>query len=203
MSKRTKELVTGVSAVVALAAGVTACGGSNKAEHKLSAEAAQNARGLQQVAGRMIELAAKSPTRYEGKPPYTITFTETTTAGGTISFTLQTATPKHNTGQAQMVEVQQTGSNEPNFDLSLDAKTDGTWNMYCNTNAFSSGGRKLAVLGEKSIQLNGKTFDKQAIDAEAMLTDEVTKLNNLLDTAAQHQAGNMPASPNVCDINLG
>jgi hypothetical protein len=212
LMKNSREMLSAVGVVTILGVGATACGGNTQAEHKPSVfhieTSSPYGTKLENAAQRIIELAAKSPTRSEGKPPYSIGFTLTTREGSQISYSAQTATPKHLAPETELIEVQQfstniTGSqNVANFDLSLYANNNGTWNMYCDTNPYSASGRKLDELGGKSIQLNGKTVDTTPADANAMLSDEVYNLNTLVGKAAS-MGNNAGASPNICNINIG
>jgi hypothetical protein len=211
MHKRSKEILASASSVLALAVGITACS-SKSAEQRselYSKTASSYTPRLQKAAQRIVQLANLSTTRYTDKPPHTVGFTLTTREGGLLRYAVQTPTSAPDTksqlpniSEIELVEIQQTGPHEANFDLSFYARYDGKWNMYCDTNPFADNGRKIAELGQRTVWLNGKTVDKRPQDANAMLSDEVVNLENLVGTGAAF-INDAPASPNICNINIG
>lgn len=209
MNRRSKELLAGVSAAAALAIGTTACGGGNHAEHEQTTHKqpeifhidTSNPRGAQieRTAARIIRLANQSPTRYDTKPPYSVGFTVDTQSGGKISYMVQTATPKHKASQAELVEVQQKGSNEAEFDLSLYAMNNGTWTMYCHTDPFSANGSVIWEKGQRAIRHSDNIAAPQVANANVLLDDKINNLNALVDIATGE--GSVAASSNICNPN--
>lgn len=147
-------------------------------------------------------MADESPTRQLSKPNYDIGFSIGTLQGGKIDYSVQTVTPKHKASEAELIEVQQTGSNEANFDLSFYANKNSTWNVYCDTNPYSNNGRKFSEIKEKDLYLNGKVIDKNPSDAKVVLSDSIYNLDTIVNSA-NVTTTNVPASPNICNINLG
>lgn len=202
--RHTRELLAGLTLTASMAVGITACGG-RQAESKPAAStvpANRNGEDLQKAAGRLIQLAEQSPTRYEDKPPYTIGFTVSTDEGGSLSYEVQTATQQRNASQTEMIGIEQTGPNEANFNLTFYADRNGLWDMICSSNPFSAHSRNIEEVQQQSIQLNGKTVDNRAIDANAILSDEINSLNGFIGTAAAMET-NARASTDTCNVNLG
>lgn len=205
MRLRSKE-VAALSATVALGLGLTACGNGQRQSERSPQfqidKAKPYGKRLQMIAGRLITLANASPARYDGKPPYTVGFTVPTKKGGTLDYSVQTASLPHRAHEAEVVRVQQSGRKVPKFDLAFYGYDDGTWEVDCHADPFSSHGRILSSHENRRIQLNGKTIDTEPADANALLSDELYNLQALVDRSATGQNLITP-SRSLCDVNLG
>ena len=200
--RSSREVLTGIGLATSLALGANAC--SSPSHHAEKAPVvSQYTQRLQQLASNIINLTSRSPNRFTSKPPYSVGFDIPTTNGGKLGVEVQTPTAKPDAAKVEMIDVQQTISGQPSFDLSFYIRNDGSWNAYCQDNVSTSTGG-ISEIGQKTVQAGNKVEYKNVADANAVLSDDITNATNTIEAMASHVDGSaIGPLADICRINLG
>ncbi len=200
---QSRELITGVSLVLAVGLGTTACSAEPQPTETGKPSPASYSAQLQQLAGNIIKLSNKAVNKSEGKPPHSLGFELPINDGGTMSFDVQSATSPINAGNIETIDIGQTLASGKSSMLSFYIRDDGTWSANCldtitpETISVSEAGESDYTLGHKMTV----TSPGLAGDILSSLIDNADRVV----TVAEHITAGSAIEPvnNTCSVIIG
>lgn len=200
---KSRELITGVSLVMAVGLGATACSAEHQSTETGKPSPASYSAQLHQLAGNIIQLSNKALNKSEGKPPHSLGFELPISDGGTMSFDVQSATSPISADNIEAIDIGQTLASGKSSMLSFYIRDDGTWSANC-LDTITPETISVSEAGESDYTLGHKMTVTSPGIAGGILSSLINNANRVVTTADRTTAGSaIEAVNNVCSVIIG